>query len=256
MKIIDCNKEFLAVSHSVLNGNTYDIDKIFEKIQNLQKHSNKKIIPCFEGDILQVGNSDEVILTHQNFVQLSKEKYSDLKKRKLASSLKEVLDNYSLHKQNNKEQKIILCFEPKYITSEKTIENTIKLLKEYQITDVYFDSFFGDKLDYVKKYSEKLNLDYDKSLHLISHVLNNNISMNKPKLGFDVLTIPYQLDFSKNSKKPIIYGAVGSIDIFKKIIDEENVYGAYLRFEEGSGFKGTLTQLWNSVSNTEKLRKK
>jgi len=93
MKKLITSKEFLAIRHSVLNGNTYDVEKLVKDTLKLKKYINgRKIVPCFEGDITQVKETGEIILTHHNFIPVSQKKYADLKNRKLATSLKEVLE--------------------------------------------------------------------------------------------------------------------------------------------------------------------
>jgi len=248
--------EFLAVRHSVLNGNSYDPKKLIEDTLGLEKYTNgRKIIPCFEGDLLQVEETGEVVLTHQNFSSLSKERYQDLKNRSLASPLKEVLDKIAKYKQENENQKVVLCFEPKSITNKITIDETVRLLNEYKIEDAYFDSFFGGKLDEVEKANEKHGTDYFISLHLIGQILGKKVMVTQPKENYDVITVPHTMS-TGNVNEPLIYGAVGSTDILEAIAEEPLVMGAYVRLKEGSGIKGAFVKLWNSVTNTEKLRQK
>jgi len=247
-------EEFLAVRHSVLNGNTYDVGQLVDDTLGLEKHTNgKTVVPCFEGDILQVRETGEVVLTHQNFSQLSQHNYRDLKERKLAASLQEVLDKIATYRQGDGGQKIVLCFEPKSITSKATIDETVRLLKSYGIEDAYFDSFFGGKLDLVAGANQEHETDYARSLHLIGNVHRGKIMMTRPREGYDVVTVPHTMSFG-DVGEPVIYGAVGSTKILERISEKPHVQGACVRLKEGAGLKGALVKLWNSVTNTEKLR--
>ena len=248
--------EFLAVRHSVLNGNSYDPKQLVEDTLGLEKYTNgRKVIPCFEGDLLQVEETGEVVLTHQNFSPLSKRKYEDLRSRSLASSLKEVLDKIARHRQENENQKVVLCFEPKSITAKTTIDETVRLLNEYEIEHAYFDSFFGEKLDEVRKANEKYETNYSISLHLMGQILGKKIMVTQPRESYDIITVPHTMAVG-NVNEPLIYGAVGSTDILEAVAEEPLVRGAYVRLKEGSGIKGAFVKLWNSVTNTEKLRQK
>lgn len=247
-------EEFLAVRHSVLNGNTYDVGQLVEDTLRLEKHINgRRVVPCFEGDILQVRETGEVVLTHQNFYQLSQEKYRNLKERKLAASLREVLDKVFRYRQKGGDQRIVLCFEPKSITSKATIDETVRLLKSYGIEDAYFDSFFGKKLDLVTDANKEHKTNYARSLHLIGNFCKGKVMMTRPREGYDVLTVPHTMSLG-NVGEPVIYGAVGSTEILERIAAQPHVQGAYVRLKEGAGLKGALVKLWNSVTNTEKLR--
>lgn len=77
--------------------------------------------------------------------------------------------------------------------------------------------------------------------------------MALPRSEADILTVPKTMSFF-DVGKPLIYGAVGSTDLLERIAEDPQVRGAYVRIKEGSGIRGALTQLWNSVTNTEKLR--
>jgi len=143
----------------------------------------------------------------------------------------------------------------KSITSKSTIEKTIRLLKKNKINDVYFDSFFPTKLDEVVKVNKKLKTNYARSLHLIGNITNKQSVAGQSREDYDIITIPYGSSFC-NAGRPIIYGAVGSSKILEKIAKKSNVQGAYIRLDEGSGVIGVITILWNSFTNTERLRQK
>ncbi len=246
--------EFLAVRHSVLNGNTYKIDSLVEETLGFGRYTHERsIVPCFEGDIIQVEETREIVLTHQNFVPLSKSNYRDLKERKLAASLQEVLDKIAAYQQRNN-QRVVLCLEPKFITSAATIDKTVQLLKEYGLTDVYFDSFFGGKLDAVSEANAAYSTAYATSLHLIGNVGSSVLMMTKPEKEFTVITVPYPMSFG-NIGRPVIYGAVGSLDLLERISEHPHVQGAYVRIKEGAGLRGAITNLYNSVTNTENFRR-
>ncbi len=247
--------EFLAVRHSVLNGNTYDIGRLIEDTLSLGKYiSGRIVVPCFEGDILQVGETGEVVLTHQDFFPLSQERYRNLKERKLATSLKEVLDKVADDRQKGGDQRVVLCFDLKGITSKATIGETVRTLNEYRIEDAYFDSSFGGKLDKVQEANDENETDYAKSLHLIiGNIFGGQLMAMRPRKGYDILTVPYIMSLG-DVGEPVIYGAVGSNEILERIAEKPHVQGAYIRFEGGSGLKGAFVKLWNALTNTERLR--
>ncbi len=246
-------KEFLVVRHSVLNGNNYDVGDLVNDTLKLGKYiNNRNVIPCFEGDLIQIGEARDIVFTHQNFIPLSAGKYLILREKKIATSLIEVINKIKKYLKNN-DQKLILCFELKNITSVTTIYQTIKLLKESEMEDVYFDSFFGSKLDVVQRANERHGTNYLTSLHLLGNIGSMKFSFKQPKNGFDIVTVPYIMS-QGNLRSPAIIGAVGSTKILEKIAQNPNIYGAYARFWEGSGVKGLFANIGNSVTNTKKRR--
>ena len=154
-------EEFLVVKHSFLDGNINHGDDILkrtiEDLISLEPIVQRKVIPCFEGDLLTIKETGELILTHQNFSLPSQAKYQELNQLGIATSLREVLDTIQNYQHTNN-QRMVLCFELKKPTSEIAIKETIKLLKEYRVSsqDVYFDSFFGKQIDLVKKANQEL----------------------------------------------------------------------------------------------------
>ncbi|MEW5896325.1 MAG: hypothetical protein AB1668_01410 [Nanoarchaeota archaeon] len=247
-------EEFLAVRHSVLNGNTYDVGQLVEDTLNLERYTHgRRIVPCFEGDVIPVKETKETVFTHKNFLPLSRQKYQKLREKKLAASLEEVLDKVARYKQQSPGQRIVLCLEPKPITDRSTIDNVVQTLKEYKLpdVDVYFDSFFGDKLDAVENANRQFGTAYARSLHLIGNAGRLKLMMTQPKQGYEILTVPHAMSAGKLGE-PVIYGAVGSVEILQKVAENPQVQGAYVRLKEGAGVKGALVKLWNSVTNTDK----
>jgi hypothetical protein len=248
--------EFMIVKHSYLNNKDYDIARSVEDISKLEKHLNGRTsVPCFEGDLVQVRETGEIVLTHQNWFPLTKKHYEDLRSRKIAAPLNEVLDKFGRFKQCNPDQKVVLCFEPKIITADETVYETVYQLREHGLKDAYFDTFFSDKLKAVEQANYELGTEYQRSLHLLGNVGNVQFQFDKvvPD-GFDITTTPEAVSFGK-SKCPTIYGAVGSIEMLEKISEDQNAIGAYARLTEGSGIKGLIKKGWNSITNTEKLRR-
>ncbi len=164
-----------------------------------------------------------------------------------------VYDKIAKYNQENDDQRVVLCFEPKSITSNETIDETIRLLSEYEIKDAYFDSFFGGKLDAVEEANEKHQTNYSTSLHLMGNISGIKMMVTQPKKGYDIVTIPHTMSMGEIDE-PLIYGAVSSIEILQEVAGNSLVQGAYVRLKEGSGVKGALVKLWNSITNTEKLR--
>lgn len=246
--------QFLAVRHGALNGSTYEVSQLVEDTLGLEKYlPERTITPCFEGDLVQVRETGEVVFTHENFRHFSQQHYQDLRERKLAASLKEVLDRIAVYQQRCSDKKVVLCLEAKTITSEKTINEAIKAVHEYGFIDVYFDSFFGDKLDAVDRANKQQGTMYTKSLHLLGNVGNKKFTATKAKNGYDILTVPHTTSFG-NLSEPVIYGAVGSIEILQRMADDPLVFGAYVRLAEGAGIRGAVRKLWNSVRNTERRK--
>ncbi len=248
--------QFLAVRHSALNGNDYEVGKLVEDTLKYGAFTpDRKIIPCFEGDILQIQETDEVVLTHQNVGPLTEDKYRNLREMGIATSLGEVLDKISEYTANNADQRVVLCFEPKSGTTDDTIAETVRLLAEYDIRDAYFDSFFGGRLDAVQEANEVHGTNYARSLHLWGNLGNFEAMVTKPKAGQDIITVPDPMSFGKMEGKEVIYGAVGSPERLMELARDPKVRGAYVRLKEGAGMKGALTKLGNSVTNTQKLRR-
>tara|TARA_Y100000310_G_C20568412_1_gene756751 strand:- start:220 stop:1035 length:816 start_codon:yes stop_codon:yes gene_type:complete len=251
--------EFLVVKHSFLDGNINHgqdtLKKTIDDLLSLEPVVQRKVIPCFEGDLLTIKETGEIILTHQNFSLPSQAKYQELSELGIATSLRAVLDKIQSYQQSNN-QRMVLCFELKKPTSVVAIRETINLLTEYGLApqDVYFDSFFGDKLNLVKEINQELGTNYNFcSLHLIGNASTTQCMVTRPK-EYDVLTIPIKLSFGKLDE-PVIYGAVGDEKTLSLIATDPSVQGAYYRPREGSGLSGLIKMGLNSISNTVKLRK-
>lgn len=247
--------EFLVVCHSMLNGNLSQIEKQVDETLGLGKYvPNRKVIPCFEGDLLQVQETGEIVFTHQSWFPLSLQKYKSLQAEGLVSPLNEILDEVAEYKQKNPDQKLKLCLELKFPTSKETIDATVRRLREYDISDAYFDSFLGKKLDLVYASNQTFGTQYSRSFHNFRFL--SRLLLPEPVHGYEMLTVPY---FCRNLGRKIdtsvIYGAVGSTERLRACAEEENVVGAYPRLKEGLGVKGTALMLWNSITNTVRLRK-
>ena len=254
--LVDPEKEILIVRHSYLNGNSYDLGKVVDETLELRKHtSGKEIIPCLEGDIIQLEDTGEPVLTHRNFLRLRQEKFRDLRKTGRAATLTEALDRLDAYLQTSKDQRVVLCFEPKAITSHFTIEKTVEELRRRGIRDAYFDSFFGGALDSVDEANLRHTGEYAKSLHAVGNLGRWKITLPKPATGYDVLTVPKKLSVG-NPGVPVIYGAVGSTKLLAELAERPNTVGAYVRFKEGTGLWGTIKMAFNSVTNTIDLRRK
>ena len=247
---------FLVVKHSVLNGNSYDIGEHIEDALSYQKHLGDRVaVPCFEGDLLQVAETGEVVLTHQNFFPLTQARYETLRERRLAISLNEVLDRVGGYKQRNPDQKLILCFEPKPITTDETLNRTVEKLKEHGIQDAYFDTFFAGRLAALGKAFAKHQFTLPRSLHILGNVGEARLHLERtPSEDYDIVTVPSGGSIGYVGENSI-YGAVGSVEKLEWAAAHEGIRGAYVRLKEGSGVKGNLVKLWNSVTNTEKLRR-
>jgi hypothetical protein len=259
---INPQKEFLAVRHSYLNGNNLNLEHAVEETLALEKYTcGRKIVPCFEADLLQVQETKEVVLTHQNFIPLSQKKYQEYHEKSIATSLVEALEKVAAYKQKNPEQRIVVCLELKPITARETIEKAVALLKEHDFgyDEAYFDSFYGEKLDQVRVANQLslvpvanrlYRINYSISLHLLMNFAGVQFQMTKLKHKPEVITVPKKISFG-HPGMPVIYGAMGSVKKLEEIAQDQQVVGAYLRFREGNMFR----MLWDSVTNTQKLRR-
>ncbi len=247
-------KEFLIVKHSMLNRRDYNIAQIMDEVTKLGKYTvGRDTIPALEGDLTQVMETGEVVFTHQSFFPLSSERYRKLREEGIAVSLDEALDKYCTFVQSAPERKVVLCLEPKRGTTSLTIEQTMTQLRVRNITDVYFDSFFGRKLDDVAYGNIVFHTSFPCSLHLCGNLGNVKLMAEEPRRGSDFVTVPYPVSFGELNG-PVIYGAVGSVETLEKLSEKENVLGAYCRIKEGSGLSGMLKMLWTSVTNIKKTR--
>ncbi len=245
--IIDPSTEFVAVRHSYLNGTRLNLEKAVEDALTLEAHTaGRKVVPCFEGDLVQVRETGEIILTHENSRSPSLERYRGLRDKRIVATLNEVLDSFARYKADHPEQRVVLCFELKYPTTIETIEGTLDQLRDCGLTerDVYFDSFFGGKLDLVD--------GHQRSLHLAGNLASAKFMVTRPQ-DYNVITVPKAVSIG-NPGEPVIYGAVGSLAILKKVAENPQVYGAYVRIKEAGRFNGALNMFRNSFGNKEKLR--
>ncbi len=258
--LIDPKKEFLIVRHSYLNGNTYVLENVIEETLSLENQLNgRKAVLCLEGDVLQVEETGEVVLTHQNFRSLSRDTYRQLRERQIAASLHEVLEKIAAFRDTCPEQRVVLCFEPKAITKKETIDATVQALTRYSIVDAYFDSFFGSKLDLVAAANTGCQTNYGRSLHLSGNIGSVRFPPRwlpyfSPAQGYDIVTVPKKVSFG-DVGEPVIYGAVGDVETLRRVAERPNVSGAYVRLKEGKGVGGALKMFWNSVTNRESYRK-
>ncbi len=131
----------------------------------------------------------------------------------------------------------MLCLELKFPTLPEAIAKTHSELANAGMGEesVYFDSFFGEKLDLV---SEK----YAKSLHLWARFGLSQGRVTSPKYGYDFITVPRAMAFGEPTE-PTIYGAVGSVEEIEKAADNPLVLGVYPRIKEGSSVRMFLRSI-------------
>jgi len=71
MKIINSEKEFIVVRHSMLNGIGYSFKDAIQESLTLQSYvGDKKIVVCFEGDLHQIQENGEIVFTHRNTIKV------------------------------------------------------------------------------------------------------------------------------------------------------------------------------------------
>ncbi len=243
--------ELLIVRHSHLNSR-YD-ERIFDT-ENLVGYTNgRKPVNCLEGDIVQVEETKEPVLTHHNFGKLRLDKFRRLREEGLAFNLEESLERVR-NIRDKTGQKLVLCLELKTITQRETIQKALNGLREYGITDFYFDSFFGNKLDQTHEVGSERDLTFPLSYHLAGNVKGFKFGVCSPKYGYDFITVPRAMSFG-NPREPYVHGAVGSLNALRKLSEDPLALGAYLRLKEGAGLKSVVNMFWNSLTNTAKFRK-
>jgi len=252
MRILNSEDEFMVVRHSLLNGIGYSFEDAFSESLTLQNYvRSRKIVVCFEGDLHQIEETNEPVFTHRNSIKVDIATSLRFRKMGIIATLDEVIDSISLFKKKFSANRIVLCVELKQITRRDTIKKVMLKFKENNITEAYFDSFYGDKLDEVSEINEEIETNFEKSFHVFGSISNLIFSLAKPKHGYDVLTVPMITSFGKPDRQ-LIYGTVNSKNKLRKIAKLNNVIGAYIRFREGN----PLFLLFNSVRNTERFRGK
>jgi hypothetical protein len=235
-KMIDPKKEILIVKHRTLNNPETDfeqeVDKVYSELGESVK--GRQIVPCFEGDYMMPSWSEDVVMVHGNFAP-SKNKFEQLRQEGFAAYLQEVLESFV--KYNGE---AVVCLEAKLGTKPDATYKAVRALQKAEIERAYFDSFLGWKLDHVHAANERQRTIYPTSLHLLAKL--GGIEFMVSNGQHDVVTVPNLAAIGK-SKKPIIYGAVGSKKRVEKIAEDPNALGAYWRGEEASSLK----MLINSV---------
>ena len=247
---------FTVVRHSILNGNAYSVDEHVEDMLKLEQHTNGRLVlPCLEGDLLQVEGTGEIVLTNRNFKPLVSKEFRDLREQHIAAYIDEALDKIQDFRSRNQEIPVVLCFELKAITSEATVYKTVHRLQYAGIHHAYFDSFFGRKLDEVVEANRQYDTRYRTSLHLCGNIGRLHFAVPPRPREYDILTVPKTVSLG-NPGEPVIYGAVGSRGVLERIAERPDVLGAYVRLHEGGGIVGAAKMLVNSVTNTRQLRDK
>lgn len=251
---VNAKQEFLVVRHSVLNGNTYNVAAVVDDVLHLQPSlQGRTPIPCLEGDVIQVQETGEVVLTHRNWLPLSKETYRSLRDDQIAVPLEEALEKVATYRQSSPEQRVVLCLEFKKITTISTIQRTIQELQSYGL-EAYFDSFFAGKLDAAYHANKAQGVAFPRSLHLVGNIGPWPVHLDDPEHSSNVVTVPYPLSFG-HMPLPLIYGAVNSLEILETVACQQDVLGAYVRLQEGKGVRGVLRMFGNSLRNTPKVRR-
>ena len=87
--IIDPRTDFLVVRHRYLNGNSYDTQKTIRDTVALSKHTaGRQVVTCLEGDLIQLSDTDEIVLTHKSFFPLTRASFRELRETQRAASFK------------------------------------------------------------------------------------------------------------------------------------------------------------------------
>jgi hypothetical protein len=257
MALINPSNEFLVVKHSHLNNLNagFDLGKIVDDALKLEAHTNgRRVVVAIEGDIIQLAHG-EPIFTHQSFFRPSLEQFGELRKAGIAVSLEEAFDAYQTFMEQYN-GRLVLCLEPKPITTSATIHHAITELKRRGIRDAYFDSFFARCLTDVRKANLCQQTTYPLSKHAIGNVwiapILVDTELEPPE---DIITVPYPSSFGF-LRVPVIYGAVGDANKLARVADTPHCYGAYVRFKEGHGrIAGVLRLLYVSSTNNPQSRK-
>ena len=96
------NNEFMLVSHDALNNPDLNLNKTVDDLAKLQKHLNgRKSVYCCEGDLYQIVETGEIVLTHKQMGKLTKKKFEQARASSKAAYLTEMLDKYDQFKIKN-----------------------------------------------------------------------------------------------------------------------------------------------------------
>lgn len=222
--------DFLIVQHDALNDPNLNLEAVVENCIALGEHTNgRRIVPACEGDLFMLSSGD-LIFTYQNFGEVSKETFKAKKAAGKAAYFSEILERYSLFPCEGWAVPV-LGIELKYPTSAEAIGRVHAELSKAGMgaEQVYFDSFFGSKLDLVEG-------RYAKSRHLAASLGGIPIGAGIPKQGYDLVTVPRAMAFGEPSELTI-YEAVGSVEAIKKAADNPLILGVYARIKEGNPVK-------------------
>ena len=219
----------LVVSHRELHNKDLDVSAVVERLHDTfgDTIAGRTITTTLEGDYFASPWSDDVILAHKLLFAPSKEAFEDLRASGNAAYLAEVLERIATYQG----EKPTLCLEAKLGTTPVATKKIAQALKEHGL-DAYFDSFIGWKLDDVKTANEELGTGYKTSLHACAKAGSLHIGI-PGRTTPDIITVPSALAYFTRGK-PVIYGAVGSIERAQAIAEDPEALGFYWRGKEAS----------------------
>ncbi len=224
--------DFLIVQHDALNNPNLNLEVVVEECLHLGDYTNgRAVVPVCEGDLFMLPESGDLIFTHQNLGEVTKEDFKSKRGAGKAAYFTEILERYSLFPSEGLAVPV-LCIELKYPTSAEAIGKVHAELSKAGMgaEQVYFDSFFGSKLDLIEGC-------YAKSWHLMVKLWSAAIPASRvPNNGYDLVTVPRAMAFGEASE-PTIYGAVGSVEEIQRAAENPLVLGVYARIKEGNSVK-------------------
>jgi len=217
------HSDFLIVQHDALNNPNLNLEAVVEEGLLLGKHTNgRRIVPACEGDLFMLPDGN-LIFTHQNLGEVTKEVFEAKRRAGKAAYFSEILERYSFFPSEGWVVPI-LCLELKYPTSAEAVIKVHAELSKAGLgaEQVYFDSFFGSKLDLVEG-------RYAKSRHLAAKLGPVAIPVSAaPNQGYDLITVPRIMAFGEVSE-PTIYEAVGSVEEIHARIKERDPIRMFMR---------------------------
>lgn len=214
---------FFCIFHRAHNDPNIDVNKLIESSKSTIAREHKIAL---EGDL--VTYNDEIVLTHQNFLPLSKKRFEKLEANNLAIPLEKALNRLKPFK-----DKIWLVLEIKISLKDKHIIKAQEICKKHGFTNVIFDSFFHHRLKHVKK-------PFKRAKHFFFHI--GKIKKHTPLADFIVL--PYITSFG-NPKRNYIAGAVNTKEVLQKVIQDKQCQGIFLRLNDYSIWHMALKSLTN-----------
>ena len=232
---------FKLVRHSALNTITrISLDAALKESDDLfEGISDRQFVTFLEGDLVDV--EGEPWLNHSPFIGKRTRRYVESKYHEgMAVPLDEALGLVRQYKEQHPGSSLGICMELKAWPSASFTQRAIDQIRDYGFSgdELYFDSFFPHRLMQVRRMAGgEFQCSYHAGLNIGPLKIGLPFSFRQ-----DIVTVPHKTSFG-NPGCPIIYGAVGSREVFEEIVQDPDVVGAYPRFREGSAARMFLSSI-------------